>query len=120
VLDLGPVWLIDSENRSSLKYATSKKTGKGFPFKFVPLPSSDYSPDTYMEAQKARCLGGGGRRQPWLVGRASRGRRADQGQHTVDVVLGSSVTVPVGLEGEIVAQAPLPATVSMASAALKG
>jgi hypothetical protein len=50
LLDLGPVWLIDSENRSSLKYAYSKNTGKGFHFKAVPLPSNDYSPATYMDA----------------------------------------------------------------------
>jgi hypothetical protein len=50
LLGLGPVWLIDSENRSSLKYAFSKTTGKGFFFKAVFLPSNDYSPATYMDA----------------------------------------------------------------------
>jgi hypothetical protein len=50
LLGLGPVWLIDSENRSSLKYAYSQRTGKGFHFKTVPLPPEDYSPTTYMDA----------------------------------------------------------------------
>lgn len=52
MLDLGPVWLIDSENRSSLKHARSRSTGKGFHFKMVPLPSGDYSPQNYMDALK--------------------------------------------------------------------
>jgi hypothetical protein len=50
LLGLGPVWLIDSENRSSLKYAFSKSTGRGFFFKAVFLPSNDYSPATYVDA----------------------------------------------------------------------
>jgi hypothetical protein len=50
LLDLGPVYLIDSENRSSKKYAYSKVTGRGFHFKQVFLPSNDYSPQTYMDA----------------------------------------------------------------------
>jgi hypothetical protein len=50
LLGLGPVWVIDSENRSSLKYACSKTTGRGFAFKAVCLPPEDYSPATYMDA----------------------------------------------------------------------
>lgn len=50
LLNLGSVWVIDSENRSSLKYAHSKKTGRGFRFKVVPLPAEDCSPKIYMDA----------------------------------------------------------------------
>jgi AAA domain len=50
LLGLDHVWLIDSENRSSTRYAYSRTTGKGFPFKVVHLPPDDYSPATYMAA----------------------------------------------------------------------
>jgi hypothetical protein len=49
-LDLGEVYLIDSENRSSAKYAFDPRTGKGFKFKSLHLPTNDYSPQCYMRA----------------------------------------------------------------------
>lgn len=49
-LDLGEVYLIDSENRSSAKYAYDPRTGKGFKFKSLHLPTNDYSPQCYMRA----------------------------------------------------------------------
>lgn len=51
-LDLGDVYLIDSENRSSAKYAFDPRTGKGFKFKSLHLPTNDYSPQCYMRAIK--------------------------------------------------------------------
>lgn len=48
-LDLGPVYLIDSENRSSKKYVYNPKTGEGYKFRASYLPEDDYSPQTYME-----------------------------------------------------------------------
>lgn len=50
VMSLGPVFVIDSENRSALRYARSPRTGEGFRFKHVPMPEDDYSPQTYMDA----------------------------------------------------------------------
>jgi AAA domain len=50
LLGFDNVWLIDSENRSSLKYAYSEKTGRGFHFKVVFLPPDNYSPTMYMDA----------------------------------------------------------------------
>lgn len=49
-MGLGPVFVVDSENRSALRYAYSAKTGKGYRFKHVPMPSDDYSPQSYMAA----------------------------------------------------------------------
>lgn len=49
-LNLGPVYVIDSENGSALRYARSPKTGHGFNFKHVPMPPNDYSPETYCRA----------------------------------------------------------------------
>ncbi len=51
-LDLGDVYLIDSENRSSAKYAYDPRTGRGFKFKSLHLPTNDYSPQCYMRAIK--------------------------------------------------------------------
>lgn len=49
-LDLGPLYVIDSENGSALRYAKSPKTGHGFAFKHVPMPPDDYSPESYIAA----------------------------------------------------------------------
>jgi hypothetical protein len=49
-MGLGPMFVIDSENRSALRYAFSPRTGKGFHFKHVAMPSDDYSPQRYMAA----------------------------------------------------------------------
>lgn len=48
-LDCGPVYMIDSENGSGLRYAPSA-SGKGFDFYHVPLSPDDYSPDAYEAA----------------------------------------------------------------------
>ena len=53
ILDLGDIYLIDSENRSSSKYAYDPKSGTGFKFKALYLPKDDYSPQTYMRAIEA-------------------------------------------------------------------
>ena len=45
-----PLYVIDSENGSSLRYARSEKTGRGFEFFHVPMPTDDYSPAAYMAA----------------------------------------------------------------------
>jgi AAA domain-containing protein len=49
-IGLGPVFAIDSENGSLLRYAKSPKTGKGFAFQHVKMPVDDYSPETYCRA----------------------------------------------------------------------
>ncbi len=49
-LDLGPVYVLDSENGSALRYARSPATGHGFAFKHVPMPPDDYSPECYVRA----------------------------------------------------------------------
>ncbi len=49
-LNLGPVYVIDSENGSALRYAQSPKTGHGFNFMHVPMPPDDYSPESYISA----------------------------------------------------------------------
>ncbi len=41
---------IDSENGSMLKYARSKRTGRGFDFMHTPLSPHDYSPQAYHAA----------------------------------------------------------------------
>lgn len=48
-MNLGPVFLIDSERKSAAKYAPSR-TGNGHAFRHVPMPEDDYSPDAYMAA----------------------------------------------------------------------
>lgn len=50
MLHLGPVYLIDSENKSSKKYVYNPRTGEGYKFRVVYLPENDYSPQTYMAA----------------------------------------------------------------------
>lgn len=49
-LNLGPVYVVDSENGSALRYARSPRTGHGFSFKHVPMPPDDYSPESYVAA----------------------------------------------------------------------
>ncbi|MEO7327297.1 MAG: AAA family ATPase [Minicystis sp.] len=49
-LGLGPLYVIDAENRSALRYAWSPKSQTGYRFKHVPMPEDDYSPQTYMAA----------------------------------------------------------------------
>lgn len=49
-LDLGDVFVIDSENRSSKKYVYDPKTQRGWKFKALYMPKDDYSPQTYMKA----------------------------------------------------------------------
>lgn len=49
-LKCGPLFVIDSENRSALRYAKSKRTGRGFDFMHVEMPENDYSPAAYMAA----------------------------------------------------------------------
>lgn len=49
-LNLGDVYLIDSENESSKKYVYNPRTGKGWKFKALYMPKNDYSPQRYMEA----------------------------------------------------------------------
>jgi len=48
-MGLGPIYFVDSESRSALKYAPSK-SGGGYRFKHVPMPEDDYSPAAYMAA----------------------------------------------------------------------
>lgn len=49
-LNIGPVYAIDSEHKSLLRYAYSPRSGKGFKFQHVPMPDGDYSPHAYMAA----------------------------------------------------------------------
>ncbi|MFT3768013.1 MAG: AAA family ATPase [Minicystis sp.] len=49
-LGLGPLYVIDSENKSSLRYAYSPRSKQGYRFKHVPMPEDDYSPAAYMAA----------------------------------------------------------------------
>ena len=49
-LNLGPVFVIDSENKSALRYAYSARSRQGYRFKHVAMPEDDYSPAAYMEA----------------------------------------------------------------------
>ncbi len=53
-----PLFAIDSENESLLKYAKSKRTGRGFDFMHVALPANDFSPDAYSAALDY-CIGDG-------------------------------------------------------------
>lgn len=49
-LGTGPLFVIDSENRSALRYAWSPRTRQGYRFKHVTMPEDDYSPQAYMAA----------------------------------------------------------------------
>lgn len=49
-LGCGPLFVVDSENGSALRYARSTKTGRGFDFMHVPMNPEDYSPKAYMAA----------------------------------------------------------------------
>ncbi len=49
-LGTGPLFVIDSENRSALRYAFSPRTRQGYRFKHVTMPEDDYSPHAYMAA----------------------------------------------------------------------
>lgn len=46
----GPLFVIDSENRSALRYAWSPRSQSGHRFKHCPMPEDDYSPQAYMAA----------------------------------------------------------------------
>lgn len=70
-LNLGPVYVIDSENRAALRYAKSPNTGHGFAFKHVEMPFDDFSPEAYCaaidhcEAEGARVILIDGISQEW-------------------------------------------------------
>lgn len=49
-LGLGPVFLIDSENKAALRYAYSPRSRQGYRFKHVAMPEDDYSPAAYTAA----------------------------------------------------------------------
>jgi hypothetical protein len=49
-LGVGPLFVIDSENKSALRYAYSPRSRQGYRFKHVPMPEDDYSPAAYMAA----------------------------------------------------------------------
>lgn len=49
-MGLGPLYMIDSETRSGLRYAYSAKTKQGYRFKHVPMPEDDFSPLAYIAA----------------------------------------------------------------------
>ena len=49
-LGLGPLYVIDSENKSALRYAYSPRSRQGYRFKHVAMPEDDYSPSAYMAA----------------------------------------------------------------------
>jgi hypothetical protein len=46
-LELGPLYVIDTEHKSALRYAFSPKSGKGFKFKHVVMPPEDNSTQAY-------------------------------------------------------------------------
>ena len=46
----GPIYFIDTEHKSALKYARSKRSGKGFEFMHVPMEEDDNSPEAYTAA----------------------------------------------------------------------
>ncbi|MFO0755821.1 MAG: AAA family ATPase [Byssovorax sp.] len=52
-LGTGPLFVIDSENRSALRYAYSPRTRQGYRFKHLAMPEDDYSPQAYMAALDA-------------------------------------------------------------------
>lgn len=49
-LGLGPLFVIDSENKSALRYAYSPRSKQGYRFKHVAMPLDDYSPAAYVSA----------------------------------------------------------------------
>jgi hypothetical protein len=49
-LGLGPLFVIDSENKSALRYAYSPRSRQGYKFKHVAMPEDDYGPTAYMAA----------------------------------------------------------------------
>jgi hypothetical protein len=49
-LGLGPLFVIDSENKSALRYAYSPRSKQGYRFKHVAMPEDDYSPQAYVAA----------------------------------------------------------------------
>lgn len=49
-LQTGPLFVIDSENRSALRYAYSPRSRQGYRFKHVEMPQDDYSPQAYIDA----------------------------------------------------------------------
>lgn len=49
-LSTGPLYVVDSENRSALRYAYSPRSRTGYKFKHVEMPQDDYSPQAYMAA----------------------------------------------------------------------
>lgn len=57
-LDLGDVYVIDSESGSSAKYAYSPRTGTGWKFKALYLPEDDQSPQMYIKALNAASRAG--------------------------------------------------------------
>lgn len=49
-LGTGPLFVIDSENKSALRYAWSPRSRQGYKFKHVSMPEDDYSPAAYTAA----------------------------------------------------------------------
>jgi hypothetical protein len=49
-LGTGPLFVVDSENKSALRYAYSPRSRQGYRFKHCPMPEDDYSPAAYMAA----------------------------------------------------------------------
>lgn len=49
-MGLGPVYVIDTEHKSALRYAYSARSKQGFRFKHVPMPEDDCSPAAYLAA----------------------------------------------------------------------
>ncbi len=47
---LGPLYVIDAESGSALRYAYSPRSKQGYRFKHCPLPEDDYSPAAYTAA----------------------------------------------------------------------
>jgi hypothetical protein len=49
-MGLGPLFVVDSENKSALRYAYSPRSRQGYRFKHVPMPEDDYGPAAYTAA----------------------------------------------------------------------
>jgi hypothetical protein len=49
-LGTGPLFVIDSENKSALRYAYSPRSRQGYKFKHVAMPEDDYGPAAYVAA----------------------------------------------------------------------
>lgn len=49
-LGIGPMFVIDSESKSALRYAYSPRSKQGYRFKHVAMPEDDYSPQAYVAA----------------------------------------------------------------------